>query len=293
MNEKIAIVTGATSGVGLETARQLAERGYSVGIVARNPRKGADAIASIAKSANFPDGLVLFKCDMADLSQVRRAAVEIGARFPRIDVLVNNAGVINTKRRITKDGFEETFAVNHLAHFLLTGLLLPQLKAAAPSRIIVVSSNAHLVGKVDPDDLQSAGKRPGFGVYAASKLANLYFSYALARRLEGTGVTVNAMHPGAVASGFARNNGVLGNIAMTLVKPFFISPAKAAETATFLATDPGLAKVTGSYFYKSNAIKSSDRSHDTAIGERLWAESDKLTDYPYAETLLPQGLVSP
>ena len=276
---KIAIVTGATSGLGLETARQLAERGYEVGIVARNLAKGREAVASIARTA--PVAPVLFLCDLADLSQVRRAGAEIAARFPRIDVLVNNAGVINVKRRVTVDGYEETFAVNHLAHFLLTGLLLPSLVAAAPSRIIVVSSNAHVPFKLKLDDLMSTHGYSTFLVYGRSKLANLYFTYELARRLAGTGVSVNAVHPGAIASGFSMNNGTLARIAMTLSRPFFMSPAQAAATPVWMASAPELATKTGRYFYKLKEINSTRRSHDADVAQALWAQSEALTGFVY------------
>lgn len=272
---KVAIVTGATSGLGLETARRLAERGYEVGLLARDRSKAAKAADSIGRTAEIAP--VIFHCDMSELAQVRQAAGEIGARFPRIDVLVNNAGVINMKRRVTVDGFEETFAVNHLAHFLLTGLLLPNLQAAALARIVVVSSNAHVPFKLDLDDLMSERRYSTFPVYGRSKLANLYFTYELARRLAGSGVTVNAVHPGAVASGFSKNNGTLARIAMTLIAPFFMSAGKAAETPVWMATAAELETTTGSYFYKKKRIDSNAASHDTAMARALWERSETLT----------------
>ena len=278
---KIAIVTGATSGLGLETARSLAQDGYEVGLVARNPAKGKDAVASIGRTAAVAPQL--FLCDMADLSQVRDVAREIAARFPHIDVLVNNAGVINIKRRVTVDGYEETFAVNHLAHFLLTGLLLPNLRAAAPSRIIVVSSDAHRPFKLHLDDLMSEHWYTAFPVYGRSKLANLYFTYELARRLAGTGVTINGVHPGAVASAFSKNNGWLANTAMTLCRPFFMSSAKAAETPVWMATAPELAVTSGKYFYKHREARSTKRSHDADVARELWAKSEALTGSVYPQ----------
>jgi NAD(P)-dependent dehydrogenase (short-subunit alcohol dehydrogenase family) len=278
---KIAIVTGATSGLGLETARQLGEAGYEVGLVGRNPDKGREALASIGRTAATPP--VLFQCDMADLSQVRRVAGEIAARFTRIDVLVNNAGVINIPRRVTVDGYEETFAVNHLAHFLLTGLLLPYLRAAAPSRIIVVSSNAHVPFRLHLDDLMSERFYTAFPVYGRTKLANLYFAYALAQRLAGTGVTVNAVHPGAVASSFSKNNGWLARASMAIGRPFFMSSAQAAETPVWMATAPELAETSGKYFYKGHEIRSTRRSHDRRIGQELWRRSEALTGLAYPQ----------
>jgi NAD(P)-dependent dehydrogenase (short-subunit alcohol dehydrogenase family) len=278
---KIAIVTGATSGLGLETARQLAGAGYEVGLVARNPAKGADAVESIGRTAKIAP--TLFQCDMADLSQVRDVASEIAARYPRINVLINNAGVINIKRRVTVDGYEETFAVNHLAHFLLTGLLLPNLRAAAPSRIIVVSSNAHVPFRLHLGDLMSEKWYTGFPVYGRSKLANLYFTYELARRLVGTGITVNAVHPGAVASSFSKNNGWLAKTSMAALRPFFMSPAKAAETPVWMAMAPELAATSGRYFYKLREARSTKRSHDTRVGRELWERSEALTGLTYPQ----------
>jgi NAD(P)-dependent dehydrogenase (short-subunit alcohol dehydrogenase family) len=278
---KIAIVTGATSGLGLESARALAARGYEVGVVARNPEKGHQALASIGRTATAAPAL--FLCDMADLSQVRTAAREIAARYPRIDVLVNNAGVINIKRRVTVDGHEETFAVNHLAHFLLTGLLLPSLLAAAPSRIIVVSSNAHLPFKLHLDDLMSERFYSAFPVYGRTKLANLYFTYELARRLERSGITVNAVHPGAVASDFSKNNGWLAKTSMALGRPFFMSSAQAAETPVWMATAPEVGGTTGKYFYKLRQINSTRRSHDRQVGLELWRRSEALTGIAYPQ----------
>jgi NAD(P)-dependent dehydrogenase (short-subunit alcohol dehydrogenase family) len=276
---KIAIVTGATSGLGLETARRLADAGYEVGLVARNPVKGKAAIESIGKTAKVTP--TLFLCDMAELAQVRHVAGEIAARYPRIDVLINNAGVINVQRRVTVDGYEATFAVNHLAHFVLTGLLLPCLRAAAPSRIVVVSSGAHVPFKLHFDDLMSARGYMAFGAYGRSKLANLYFTYELARRLAGTGVTVNAVHPGAVGSGFSKNNGWLARASMALGRPFFMSASQAAETPTWMATAPELAATTGKYFYKLREKRSTKRSHDPEIARELWTRSEALTGLTY------------
>lgn len=278
---KIAIVTGATSGLGLETARQLAEAGYEVGLVARNPAKGKQAVESIAQTATVRP--VLFHCDMADLLQVRGVANEIAARFPRIAVLINNAGVINIRRRVTVDGYEESFAVNHLAHFLLTGLLLPNLRKAIKSRIIVVSSDAHVPFRLHLDDLMSKHWYVGFPVYGRTKLANLYFTYELARRLAGTSMTVNAVHPGAVASGFSKNNGWLAKTSMGALRPFFMSSAQAAKTPVWLATSPELAGTSGKYFYKQREHRSTKRSHDVEIGRALWERSEALTDFAYPQ----------
>jgi retinol dehydrogenase 12 len=282
MDGKVCIITGATSGVGRAAAQGLAERGATVGVVGRDPAKGRDAVAEIQKSAIHPDSVVFLRADLAELQQVRDLAAQIRERFGRVDVLVNNAGLINVKRSVTRDGYENTFAVNHLAHFLLTGLLLDLLKKAAPSRVINVSSDAHKIGKLDLDDLQSEKSYSTFGVYARSKLANIYFTYELARRLEGTGVTVNAMHPGAIASNFGKNNGRLSQLVMRLVKPFFLTPVQGAETAVYLATAPEVEGVTGRYFYKKKDVPSTTRSHDASIARQLWDASERMTGYPYS-----------
>ncbi|SFZ82467.1 NAD(P)-dependent dehydrogenase, short-chain alcohol dehydrogenase family [Devosia enhydra] len=282
MDRKICVVTGATNGVGLETARALANRGATVAVLGRNGQKGAETLASLRKTARHPDALRFFQADLADLSQVRRLGSELGQAYPRIDVLINNAGLINARRRVTVDGFEETFAVNHLAHFLLTGLLLEPLRAAPAARIVNLSSNAHLAGRLDLDDLNREHRRYStFGAYGDSKLANLYFTYELARRLSGTPITVNAVHPGAVASGFSLNNGGVASFVMGLVRPFFLSSEKGALTSIHVASAPELAGVTGRYFYKSREKQSSKLSHDTAIAQRLWALSETMTGIRY------------
>jgi NAD(P)-dependent dehydrogenase (short-subunit alcohol dehydrogenase family) len=278
---KIAIVTGASSGLGLETARQLAEQGFEVGLLARSRERGEDARASIARTAAVPPVLLL--CDLADMGSIRRSAQEIASRFPRVDVLINNAGVINVKRRVTVDGYEETFAVNHLGHFLLTGLLLPNLLASPEGRIVVVSSNAHVPFKLHLDDLMSEKGYLSFPVYGRSKLANLYFAYELSRRLAATSVTVNAVHPGAVASGFSTNNGGIASLSMAALRPFFMTSATAAETPVWMATAPELRNVSGRYFYKGRQISSTRRSHDAAVGHQLWTRSEELTGFTYPE----------
>lgn len=282
MDGMTCVVTGATSGVGLETARGLAARGATVILLGRSAEKGHATIADLKVSARHPDRLRLVLGDLASLEDVRRMAADIADAHERIDVLVNNAGVINAHRRVTVDGFEETFAVNHLAHFLLTGLLLPRLRAAPAARIVNLSSNAHLAGRIVLDDLNRGRRRYStFGAYGDSKLANLYFTYELARRLGDTPVTVNAVHPGAVASGFALNNGGLARVAMALMKPFFLTPAQGAATSLYVATSPELTGVSGRYFYKSREKKSSALSHDREIASGLWSASEAMTGLRY------------
>jgi NAD(P)-dependent dehydrogenase (short-subunit alcohol dehydrogenase family) len=281
MEGKVVVITGATSGIGRETARELARLGATVAIIGRDAAKGRETLADLRPSARHPERVAFLGCDLASLTSVRALAAQLHERYEKIDVLINNAGVMNRKRRLTEDGFEETFAVNHLAHFLLTRLVLDLVKRAAPSRIINVSSNAHLTGKLDPDDLMQARRYTAFGAYAASKLANLYFTYELARKLDGTGVTVNTVHPGTVASNFFNNNGVLARLAMTALKPFFLTSAQGAETSVFLASSPQLEDVTGRYFYRRRQEASSPRSHEPGAARALWTASEKLTGISY------------
>lgn len=281
MEGKAVVITGATSGIGRETARELARLGASVAIVGRDAEKGRETLGDIRPSARHPERVAFLGCNLASLTGVRALANQLHERYEKIDALINNAGVINRKRRLTEDGFEETFAVNHLAHFLLTGLVLDLLKRAAPSRIINVASNAHLAGKLDPDDLMKVRRYTPFGAYTASKLANLYFTYELARKLDGSGVTVNAVHPGAVASNFSRNNGVPAQLAMAALKPFFLTSAQGAQTSVFLASSPRLEDVTGRYFYRRRQEASSPRSHDMTTARALWAASEELAGISY------------
>jgi NAD(P)-dependent dehydrogenase (short-subunit alcohol dehydrogenase family) len=276
MDNQIVVITGATSGVGKETARELA------------------TLAELKATAARPERVTFLSCDLSRLDDVRSVAGTLHERLDHIDVLICNAGVINLKRRETVDGFEETFAVNHLAHYLLTGLVLDLVRKAPQGRIIVVSSDAHQVGRLRRDDPQRRSGYRSFGAYAASKLANLHFTFELARRLDGTPITVNALHPGAVASSFSLNNGGLARLAMRLLKPFFISPAKAAETPVFLATAPSLVGVTGRYFYHKRQHPAARRAHDRDDADWLWRTSATLTGFTYPTSGAAQsGLPSP
>jgi NAD(P)-dependent dehydrogenase (short-subunit alcohol dehydrogenase family) len=277
MTGRTCLVTGATSGIGEETALGLARRGARVLVVGRDPERGERARASIAeRSGNSAIELLL--ADFSRLSEVRRLAVEVGQRTAELHVLVNNAGVVNLSRTTTPDGFESTFAVNHLAYFLLTQLLLPLLQRSAPARIVNVASDAHKFGPLDLDDLQSERRYRSMRVYGASKTANLLFTQELAKRLEGTPVTVNALHPGAVATRLGHNNGWLGKLATSLTKPFFLTPAQGAETSVFLASDPSVARVNGRYFVKKRAIEPAPHARDPLAAKRLWDESARMVD---------------
>src|SRR5271155_54323 len=253
MKEKTVVITGANSGIGLETAAALAGAGAEIVITARDRGRGAAALEEIKhRSGSQRVSLVVF--DLGDLDSVRAGAEKILERCPRIDVLINNAGVVLSARTQTVDGFESTFAVNHLGPFLLTELLLDRIAQSAPSRIVNVSSTAHTQARkgLDFDDLQSTHGYGAMSVYAKSKLANILFTTELARRLEGTGVTVNALHPGVVATGYGRDGDTGGVISfgLRLIRPFILSPAKGAETSIYLASSPEVATVTGTYFLK-------------------------------------------
>ena len=281
MDGKIVIITGATSGIGRETARALTALGATVGVVGRNAEKGVEIVADLRKTAKYPDQVSFLRADFASLDEVRGLAKTLHERFERIDVLVNNAGVINAKRRVTVDDLEETIAVNHFAHFALTGLVLDLLQTAPQVRIINTSSGAHLSGRIDLDDLQHTRRYSAFGAYGASKLANLLFTFELARRLEGTAITVNAFHPGFVASGFASNNGRLARTSMLLLTPFAVSSSRGAETAIYLAAKAELATVTGRYFYQRKQHATSRRAHDLEAMAGLWEASEVLTGVDY------------
>ncbi len=279
MDGKICLVTGANQGIGKETALALARMGATVVMVARDPAKGEAALADV-RSRSGNDNVSLMIADLASLESIRALAKNFRAEHTKLHVLVNNAGAYNTVRTTTKDGFETTFGVNHLAYFLLTELLLDLLKASAPSRIISVSSTAHVGGKMNFDDLQGEQNYGGARAYGQSKLANVLFTYELARRLEGTGVTANTLHPGVVRTGFGKNNGgVVGPIfaiAQTVARPFFISPEQGAATTIYLASSPEVEGVTGKYFAKSRDVPSNAVSYDVATQQRLWAMSEEM-----------------
>ncbi len=279
MEGKTVVVTGGSSGIGKATANALAGAGARTVLTARNEVSGRDAVAEIRRSTGSDDvELAIF--DLADLASVRTGAADLLDRFGRIDVLVNNAGLVLTKRTETKDGFEATFAINHLGPFLLTTLLLDRIIASAPARIVNVSSTAHRSARrgLDFDDLQSVQHYSGMQAYSQSKLANILFATELARRLKGTGVTVNAVHPGTVATGFARDGDTTGVFAfgVKVIKPFVLTPEKGARTSVYLASSPEVAGVTGEYFVKCRPSKPSAAARDEAAAARLWSVSEQL-----------------
>jgi NAD(P)-dependent dehydrogenase (short-subunit alcohol dehydrogenase family) len=276
MNGKTVLITGATSGIGRETAFGLAAMGAKVVILARNDEKAREVVKEI-KDRTGNGETEFIRCDLASLDSVRKAAEEFRSKFRRLDVLIDNAGMVLGKRRITVDGFEYTFQVNHLAHFLLTNLLLDLLKGSAPSRVIVVGSAAHSSAHLDFTDLMLEKKYSAFRAYGRSKLANLVFSFELARRLEGTGVTANCLHPGVVRTNFGHQTGGGAMVLYPLLSPFMISARKGALTSIYLASSPDVADVTGKYFSRRRVRRSSRDSTDLEIGRRLWDVSAKLT----------------
>lgn len=277
MSGRTVVVTGGNSGIGFETAAALAAAGARVVITARDPDRGHDALERLRD--RDPKGsveLVLF--DLASLDSVRAGADEL-LSLDRIDVLVNNAGLMLSERRQTVDGMEMTFQVNHLGPFLLTVLLLDRLKGSAPARIVNVASTAHKGARsMGFDDLQATGGYRGMAVYSRSKLANVLFTRELARRLEGTGVTANSLHPGTVRTGWAGDGDSQGLMAigMRIARPFFIGPAKGAETSIYLASSPEVEGVSGRYFVRCRDRTPSRAARDDDAARRLWEVSEEL-----------------
>jgi NAD(P)-dependent dehydrogenase (short-subunit alcohol dehydrogenase family) len=275
MDGKVALVTGGTSGIGKATAMALAAMGADVVVVGRNPERGEAAVEEIRAQTGGKVDLALY--DLSSQAEVRALADEFRRRYDRLDVLVNNAGLVQSERTETVDGIETTLATNHLAPFLLTNLLLDVLKKSAPSRVVTVASEAERWGNIDFDDLQSRQNYRGFPVYGMTKLANIMFTYELAGRLEGTGVTATCMHPGAVNTRFGTNNRGPASIFFRLFKPFMRTPEQGADTLIWLASSPEVEGVTGQYFADRKPIKPKKIADDPEARRRLWDESESLT----------------
>jgi NAD(P)-dependent dehydrogenase (short-subunit alcohol dehydrogenase family) len=284
LSSQTALITGATAGIGLVTARELARMGATVIGVGRNPAKSAAAAEQI-RSETGNANVEYLLADLSSQAQIRQLAAQFQAKYDRLHILVNNAGGFFMKRQLTVDGLEMTFALNHLSYFLLTNLLLDTMRATAqavpqagsPVRIVNVSSGANFGGKINFDDLQAERRFSSWAAYSQSKLANVMFTYELARRLDGTGITANCLHPGFVGSDFAKNNGKLYAWVMTLMKPLAVTPEQGARTTIYLATSPDVAGVTGKYFDdKQRNVPSAKVSYDESQQKRLWDVSAKL-----------------
>lgn len=277
MQNRVCVVTGATAGIGEVTARELARMGARVIGVGRNAQKCADTSARIQAATGNP-AVEFLVADLSSQAQVRKLAAEIGQRAPRLDVLVNNAGAFLNTRQESADGIEMTMALNHLNYFLLTHLLLDQLKAGAPARIVNVSSDAHRNGRIDFDDIEARRKFNGWRMYSQSKLANVLFTQELARRLEGARVTANSLHPGFVATQFGHGNGGLVGAGLKLFQKIAaLTPEQGAQTSLHLAASPDVEGVTGKYFSDRKQADPAPAARDQAAAERLWAWSEEKT----------------
>jgi len=276
LKDKVCLVTGATAGIGLVTARELARLGATTVVVSRNHERCAAAVAEIQQETGNPH-VDFIAADLSSQAQIRQLAITFQRRYAQLHVLVNNAGGYFLRRHKSIDGIEMTWALNHLSYFLLTNLLLGTIQASAPARIVNVSSGAHWDGRINFDDLQGRGGNFGWTAYSQSKLANVLFTKELARRLEGSRVTVNALHPGFVASNFAKNNGALVRLAMRFAQIGAISPEEGALTSIYLASSPEVEGVSGKYFYKGQEAPSNPASDDLEIARRLWEISAEMT----------------
>jgi NAD(P)-dependent dehydrogenase (short-subunit alcohol dehydrogenase family) len=273
--QKTLLVTGATNGIGKVTALELARQNYRVLITSRDATKGQQMLQELqAQNSNtVPE---LFVGDLSSMADVRRIAAEVCSRHPKLDVLINNAGGLFDKRQLTVDDFEFTFAFNHLTYFLLTSLLLPSLKAVGNARVVNVSSSGHHLAQMRWEDLQYQTGYSGWRAYWQSKLMNVLFTLALARRLQDSGVTSNVLHPGIVNTGFGKTATGLNSILAWAANLVAISPEQGAQTSIYLATSPAVGGVRGQYFVKQKVARANPVAYDRAVQERLWALSEEL-----------------
>jgi NAD(P)-dependent dehydrogenase (short-subunit alcohol dehydrogenase family) len=278
MSGRICVITGATRGIGRATAEGVAKLGATVVLVCRRQADGDAVSQAIGKSAPVKPEVVT--ADLSSQSSIRTASAEIRDRYPHLHVLLNNAGIITRRRELSVDGIEMQFAVNHVAYFLLTRLLLDQLKAGAPSRVINVTSGAHSGATIDFDDLQNERRYDPNRAYAQSKLANILFTYELARRLDGSGVTVNCLHPGVIATGLLADYMGVPFAGPALARTFGATPEEGARTSIYLASSPEVEGITGRYFVNSRPRDSSRQSYDEASARRLWEVSERMTGLP-------------
>jgi NAD(P)-dependent dehydrogenase (short-subunit alcohol dehydrogenase family) len=277
LHGRTVLITGASSGIGLEAAVSIAGMGARVVVVARDPARGETAVAEVARRSGSKE-VSLLLCDFASQASVRKLADEFKAKHDRLDILINNAGGVSASRRLTADGIEQTFAVNHLGYFLLTNLLLDLLKKSAPSRIVNVASTGHYRGDIDFDDLGfAAGGYTTMKAYARSKLGNVLFTRELAARLAGTGVTVTSLHPGAVATNIWSSAPKWASPALAIAKLFMLSPAEGGARLVYLATNPEVEGKSGGYYERDAERAPSKVALDAGVAKRLWMESEKLT----------------
>jgi NAD(P)-dependent dehydrogenase (short-subunit alcohol dehydrogenase family) len=276
MKGKTIVATGATSGIGEAAVLALAGMGARIVIIARDEARAKATMQKLEARAPGLDHR-LHLADLSSMAETRKVGAAIAASEPRIDVLINNAGALFSRRRVTPEGLELTFALNHMAYFVLTEALLDRLIASAPARIVSTSSIAHERESLDFNDLQSADGYGGLKVYSRSKLANILFTRELARRLAGTGVTANCLHPGVVKTRFGESSGGFLGLLIPFLRLFFISPEQGAETIVYLASSPEAADTNGGYFVKRKLTEPSAAARDDAAAKRLWIESEKLT----------------
>lgn len=275
MQGKVVVLTGGTSGIGLVAAEKLAAMGARMVLVARDKTRGEAALASLRKLGAGVKHTVHYG-DLSRIREMKRVAGEISAAEPRIDVLINNAGALFSSRRVTEDGLEMTFALNHMSYFVVTHRLLQSLLNAGSARVINTASDAHEGKKLDFNDLQAERKYQGFRVYGQSKLCNILFTRELARRLQGTGITANSLHPGFVNTRFGDESGGALSVGVRMAKAFAITPEKGAMTIVFLASSDEVANTSGAYFYKCRVATPSQEAQDDEAAARLWKESERL-----------------
>jgi NAD(P)-dependent dehydrogenase (short-subunit alcohol dehydrogenase family) len=277
IENKLCLITGATSGIGQAAAVELARKGAHVVFTARDERKRDELLAELRRVSPSGRADALFG-DLSSMKEVRRIAASFKERFDRLDVLVNNAGAIFPNRELTAEGFEQTFALNHLSYFLLTRELLDVLRASAPARIVNVASRAHQRGRMHFDDLQLERDYGAWRAYGQSKLANVLFTRELARRLEGSGITANCMHPGVVSTGFGKSRPGLTSFLHRMAAPFLLTPEQGADTLIWLASSKEVQGRTGGYYVKRHEVAPSRAARDPEAARRLWDASERLVD---------------
>lgn len=281
MQGKTIVLTGGTSGIGEVAAMKLANRGARLVLIARDTARGAATLAKLDAQGQGRGHRVLY-ADLSKLTDMKRVAGEIAVSEPKIDVLINNAGAMFGARQVTVDGFEKTFALNHLSYFVLTALLRERLLGSAPARIVNTASSAHRSAHFDIDDLQTAKNYRSFEAYSRSKLENILFTRELAHRLKGTAVTANCLHPGFVATRFGDEAGGLIAPVIGFAKFLAISPDKGAETIVYLASSPDVAAISGAYFYKCREATPTPAGRDAALAKALWDKTVALTGVDWA-----------